>query len=73
MVTSRPLGMGWTLGSSLVLAIGCTGATEMELVELEIGTPADTILTRYINVPVATWLGGSRWVVVAGVLARIAA
>jgi len=72
VVTSRPSEMGWALGLSLVLAVGCSGPTQVELVELEIGTPADTILTRYINVPVATWLGGSRWVVVAGELSEAA-
>ena len=41
MVTSRPLGIGWTLGLGLALAVGCSGPTEMELVELEIGTPAE--------------------------------
>jgi hypothetical protein len=72
VVTNRPLGIGWTLGLGLALAVGCSGPTEMELVELEIGTPADTILTRYINVPVATWLEGSRWAVVAGELSEAA-
>ncbi len=72
MVTSRSLVTGWALWLGLLLAVGCSGPTEQELVEFEIGTPADTILTRYINVPVAAWLRDFRWVIVAGELSEAA-
>jgi hypothetical protein len=34
--------------------------------QLTFAYPADTVLTRYVNVPVAAWLGGARWAVVSG-------
>ncbi|MBS1240862.1 MAG: hypothetical protein H6R40_289 [Gemmatimonadetes bacterium] len=45
---------------------GCGGGPPKEVPTATFATPADTLLTRYVNVPAAAWLGGERWAVVAG-------
>jgi hypothetical protein len=50
----------------LAAAAGCGGGPPKEVPQVTFAVPADTLLTRYVNVPVAAWLGGERWAVVAG-------
>lgn len=50
----------------LLLAAACGGeGPRREYPRAMFSPPLDTVLTRYVNVPVAAWLGGSRWAVVA--------
>lgn len=55
----------WWLAAA-ALAAACGGGQQREVPQVTFEYPADTVLTRYVNVPVAAWLGGARWVVVAG-------
>lgn len=52
--------------AALGLLAACSGSGGQELRTVEFGIPPDTIVTRYVNVPLAAWLGGDRWAVVAG-------
>jgi hypothetical protein len=51
---------------AVLAAVGCGGGPPKEVPQVSFAPPADTLLTRYVNVPVAAWLGGERWAVVAG-------
>lgn len=63
-MTSVP---GRLLAWTVALAVAaCGGPQERVIPEVAFDLPPDTILTRYVNVPVAAWVGGERWVVVAG-------
>jgi hypothetical protein len=48
--------------ATLVLA-ACGGGQPKEWPQATFALPADTVLTRYVNVPAAAALGGARWVV----------
>jgi len=52
--------------AALVAAMACGAPEERVVPEVGLAIPADTLLTRYVNVPVAAWVGGQRWAVVAG-------
>ncbi len=57
-------GGAWLLGLTLLAGCGA-GATRTVLREGHFDPPPDTLLTRYVNVPNAVWLGGERWLVVS--------
>ncbi|HEX9894408.1 MAG TPA: hypothetical protein VGA78_10820, partial [Gemmatimonadales bacterium] len=48
-----------------VALAACGGGERQEYPTAEFPYPADTVLVPYVNVPVAAWLGGVRWVVVS--------
>ena len=52
--------------AAVLAAAACGGGPPKEVPQVSVASPADTLLTRYVNVPVAAWLGGERWAVVAG-------
>lgn len=62
----------WMLGLAVALVAGCAAPAPLVWEVVEIGSPTDTILTPYLNDPVAVWLTGSRWAVVAGELSEAA-
>lgn len=43
----------------------CGGSQKVEYPTADFPLPTDTVLTPYVNVPVGTWLGGTRWAVVS--------
>lgn len=57
---------GVLAAGGLLFLTACGGSGRTPLQTVEFGTPPDTILTPYVNVPLAAWLGGARWAVVAG-------
>lgn len=54
------------VAAAVLAAAGCGGGPPKEVPQVSFAPPTDTLLTRYVNVPVAAWLGGERWAVVAG-------
>jgi hypothetical protein len=52
--------------SALTLLAACGGGKPAATPIVTFTPPADTILTAYVNVPAAAWLGGTKWAVVAG-------
>jgi len=57
-VNSRQAGCG----IALLLAASCAGGlNQRDYPEATFAVPRDTLLTRYVNVPQAAWLGGRRW------------
>jgi hypothetical protein len=54
------------VAAALVVAATACGGLPEAPPEAEFGPPSDTILTQWAHVPVAAWLGGSRWAVVSG-------
>ena len=51
---------------ALIAAAACGSGKAKEVPQVTFAYPSDTVLTRYVNVPGAAWLGDGRWVVVAG-------
>ena len=51
---------------------GCSGSKPVEYPTADFPLPTDTVLTPYVNVPVGTWLGGTRWGVVSSDAAEAA-
>lgn len=54
------------VGLLLLWTLGCSGPVRREIPLVEFAQPSDTILTQYVNIPVAAWVQGSRWAVVSG-------
>ena len=52
--------------------VACGSSKPIEYPTADFPIPTDTILTPYVNVPVGTWLGGTRWVVVSSDAAEAA-
>lgn len=52
-------------GLGLLAVVACGGAKPVEYPTADFPLPTDTVLTPYVNVPVGTWLGGTRWAVVS--------
>jgi hypothetical protein len=50
----------------------CSDPKKVEYPTADFPLPTDTILTPYVNVPVGTWLGGTRWGVVSNDAAEAA-
>jgi hypothetical protein len=50
----------------LITVAACGSGKPKEVPQVTFAYPSDTVLTRYVNVPGAAWLGDGRWVVVAG-------
>lgn len=48
-----------------VVVSACGGGKKVEYPTADFPLPTDTVLTPYVNVPVGTWLGGTRWAVVS--------
>lgn len=49
----------------LLTLAACEGPSRTPPPEAVFAIPADTVITAWVNIPVAAWLGDSRWVVVA--------
>jgi len=49
----------------VLFVIACGGPEKIEYPTVDFPIPTDTVLTPYVNVPVGTWLGGTRWAVVS--------
>ena len=47
------------------LLAACGGEQRVEYTTVDFPIPTDTILTPWVNVPVASWIGGTRWGVVS--------
>lgn len=52
-------------GATVLLALAACGPTRTPPPEAEFAMPADTVVTAWVNLPAAAWLGGARWAVVA--------
>jgi len=52
-------------GLGMLAAVACGGPQKIEYPTADFPLPTDTVLTPYVNVPVGTWLGGTRWAVVS--------
>lgn len=52
--------------ATVMLLNACGGGKPVATRTVTFAPPADTILTNYVNVPMAAWLGGTTWAVVAG-------
>jgi len=50
----------------VLFVAGCGAPVRREIPLAEFSQPQDTILTQYVNLPVAAWVQGSRWAVVSG-------
>jgi hypothetical protein len=50
----------------------CGSSKPIEYPTADFPIPTDTVFTPYVNVPVGTWLGGTRWVVVSNDAAEAA-
>lgn len=59
-------------GGLCVLLAACGGQRPVEYPTADFPLPTDTVLTPYVNVPVGTWLGGTRWGVVSSDAAEAA-
>lgn len=51
---------------ALIAVAACGSGKPKEVPQVTFAYPSDTVLTRYVNLPGAAWLGAGRWVVVAG-------
>ena len=48
------------VAAAVLAAAGCGGGPPKEVPQVSFAPPTDTLLTRYVNVPVAAWVGGQR-------------
>lgn len=58
--------------AGIALLASCGGGKPPVTPVVQFTPPPDTVLTRYVNVPVAAWLGGTRWAVVASEFNEVA-
>ena len=60
------------LGAPRLCWRACGGSQKVEYPTADFPIPTDTVLTPYVNLPVGTWLGGTRWAVVSNDAAEAA-
>jgi hypothetical protein len=52
--------------AAVLLAAACDGGGQATLAAEALPLPSDTLVAPWTNLPVAAWVGGGRWAVVAG-------